>query len=134
MEPTITAEIVELHQFFQDWFNGVLENQPENFSRLDTALAPEFKMITPGSALIERAPLVTGLQAAHNTRNGMRIWIKNVILQHQIGDIFIATYEEWQEIEGQVSARLSSATFKIQADAPNGIEWVHLHETWIDIK
>jgi hypothetical protein len=131
MKKEITTEIVDLHQFFQDWFNGDLGASTENFSRLGIALAPNFKMITPQGNLVERAPLVDSLNSAHNSRTGMRIWIKNVVLQHQLGETIIATYEEWQEIKSQVSARLSSATFKFDSDAPNGVAWVHLHETWL---
>ncbi|MFX0092506.1 MAG: hypothetical protein ACFFBD_12150 [Candidatus Hodarchaeota archaeon] len=43
----------------------------------------------------------------------------------------MTTYEEWQEIDGQTIARLSTALFRKCFDAPNGVEWLHAHETWL---
>jgi hypothetical protein len=45
--------------------------------------------------------------------------------------MLLATYEEWQVIEGETRGRLSTALFRNREGTPNGIEWVHLHETWM---
>ncbi len=41
----------------------------------------------------------------------------------------LVTYEEGQRIDGDWDWRVSSGLFRRAADAPNGVEWVHLHET-----
>jgi len=63
-----------------------------------------------------------------------RIWIKTVRLRQQIKDLSLATYEEWQELERQTTARLSSMLFQGAQSTPNGLKWLHVHETWIKIE
>jgi hypothetical protein len=48
-----------------------------------------------------------------------------------VGDILLVTYEEWQQSGDQTTARLSTALFRDKPDAPNGLEWLHVHETWL---
>ena len=128
----IENEIIQLHQFFQDWYNNELAPTDENFSRCADVLAPDFSIIFPNGEIIQQQPLLDALHKAHNSRTGMRIWINNVQVYHHVGDLILATYEEWQEIEGQVTARLSSVLFQEAQPTPNGIRWLHVHETWIN--
>ena len=43
----------------------------------------------------------------------------------------LATYVEWQEVEGQTNSRLSTALFRGKVGTPNNVEWLHVHETWL---
>ncbi len=128
----IEAEIVQLHQFFQDWYNGEIELSEEKFSRLDDVLADSFKLVSPEGRLLERKLLLDGIQKAHNARNGIRIWIEDVRVLHWFDELVLAAYHECQEFEGNETVRLSSVLFRIKADTPNRLEWMHVHETWLD--
>ena len=127
----VENEIIQLHQFFQDWYNNELARTEANFARCAEVLAPDFSIIFPGGEIVYQQPLLESLHKAHNSRDGMRIWIKNVQMRHQIGDLILATYEEWQEIEGKITARLSSVFLQKAPSKPNGLLWLHVHETWI---
>jgi hypothetical protein len=129
----IENEIVQLHKFFQDWYNNDLAPTDENFSRCAGVLAPSFSIIFPSGDMVYQQPLLETLHKSHYSRVGMRIWIENVQVRHHIGELILATYEEWQEIEGQVTARLSSVLFQEAQSTPNGLQWLHVHETWIKI-
>lgn len=129
----IELEIVQLHQFFQDWYNNILAPTDESFSRCSDVLAHDFSIIFPSGSIVQCQPLLEGLRNAHNSRNDMRIWIKNVRILHNLGDVILANYEEWQEIEGKVTARLSSVLFRETQSTPNGVQWLHVHETWIQL-
>ena len=132
MLPKLESEIVQLHQFFQDWFNGVLPFTEENFSRFEGVLDPDFILINPFGVILNRDELVESLRSAHKTIKGIRIWIEDSIV-HQISeDISLATYQEWQEKEGHTTSRLSTAVFQSKPGTPNGFIWVHVHETWIN--
>ena len=128
----IEAEIVQLHQFFQDWHNGNLAFTEENFSRLSNVLAEQFGMVAPDGQMIERQPLLEGLHQAHSSRQGMRIWIEDVRVLYWFDHLVLAAYQEWQEINGQITARLSSVLFGEKPSTPNNLEWLHVHETWLD--
>jgi len=128
----IENEIIELHQFFQDWYNNQLTPTDESFARCADVLAPDFAIIFPSGDKVLCQPLLDSLRNTHNSHTGMRIWIENIQVLHQIGDLILATYEEWQEIEGQITSRLSSVLFQKTRSTPNGLQWLHVHETWIN--
>lgn len=128
----IENEIIELHQFFQDWYNNQLSPTNENFARCADVLDPDFSIIFPSGDKVLYQTLLDRLHNAHNSHTAMRIWIENIEVLHQVGDLILATYEEWQEIEGVVTSRLSSVFFKKVSSTPNGLRWLHVHETWIN--
>ena len=126
-------EVIELHQFFQDWFNGTLALTIENFARFTEVLSEDFIIVGPNGKVTERAPLVNDLMDAHNSRLKLKIWIENFQLRHREGHITVATYEEWQQLaDGETTTRLSTVVFREEAGTPNGVVWVHVHETWLE--
>ena len=135
MEQRCNDEVVQLHQFFQDWFNGVLPPTDVAFGRFSSVMAEGFVIISPNGELTERDELLERLQAAHGIWREMsrpgRIWIENLQVRHQVGNQVLVHYEEWQEIEGESRGRLSTALFRRREGAPNGIEWLHVHEVWL---
>lgn len=135
MEQRCENEVVELHRFFQDWFNGVLPPTEEAFERFSSVMADEFVIISPNGELTERDELVERLRAAHGiwrrlSRPG-RIWIENLRVRHRVGDQILVLYEEWQEMDGESRGRLSTALFRLRETAPNGVQWLHVHEVWL---
>ena len=122
------TEIVELHEFFEGWLGGTLPGSDDAFERFERAIGDTFTFIGPDGTFLERAELVSFLRAAHGSRPGLRIRIKNPKLHHQLGELSIVTYEEWQEVGPAVTSHLSSATFRSRGE---GLEWVHVHETWL---
>ena len=135
MEQRCNDEVVQLHQFFEDWFNGILPPTDVAFDRFSSVMAEGFVIISPNGELTERDELLERLRAAHGiwrelSRPG-RIWIENLQVRHQVGDQTLVLYEEWQEIEGESRGRLSTALFRRREATPNGVEWVHVHEVWL---
>ena len=128
----IEAEIVQLHQFFQYWYNKDIDFSEENFSRLSNVLADSFKLVSPDGIVLERLPLLDGIHQAHNKKNGMRIWIEEVRVEHWFDELVLATYHECQDFEGNATVRLSSVLFRKKPGTPNELEWLHVHETWLD--
>ena len=129
------SEVVELHQFFQDWFNGVLEPTDADFARFADALAPDFVIIPPSGRAVERDPLLQGLKQAHGRwREGEtigkgRIWIQDFTIRLIESQVLVATYEEWQEFKREVKSRVSTVIFRAAEGTPNGVNWHHLQET-----
>ena len=62
---------------------------------------------------------------------GFRIWVENCHLRWRDDTACVGTYEEWQQSDGAQSACLSSILFRRYDVLRNGVEWVHLHETWL---
>ncbi|HKL17339.1 MAG TPA: hypothetical protein VJ905_00150 [Halalkalibaculum sp.] len=130
-------EIIELHQFFEAWFNAKLSDNDESFSRMSEVLSPEFIMITPAGRKIERSSLLSNLRSM----NGLylkedkpsAIWIRNITIEWSTDTYCLANYEEWQGSNDRAKGkgRISSALFEKNDAAPNRVRWIHLHETWI---
>lgn len=61
------------------------------------------------------------------------IWIEDIKGQTLTDDFCLMRYREWQTDEDKTSGkgRLSSALFRRSAEAPNGVQWLHLHEVWM---
>lgn len=131
MSPPWRAEIVRLHEFFEGWLGGALPDTGESFAAFEEVLADDFAIATPAGRLVSRAALVEGLRGGHGAHPELRIRIENAELRHSQGPIRVATYEEWQEEGGSETARLSTVVFRAREGTPNGLQWVHVHETWI---
>lgn len=124
-------EISELHDFFQAWFTGSIPNDEANFQRFAAVMDPAFVIIGPDGLLTELSTLVDRLAGAYGRFPGIRIWTENHRLHHQHGDLLLCTYEEWQEAPAATTARLSSVLFLQDEATPNGVRWLHVHETWL---
>lgn len=132
MEVNCRDEVVDLHQFFEDWLGGKLANTEENFARLTAVMHPDFHIIGPEGTVTNYEALMASLRQAHNSRPGFRLWVKAVVARPLAAELALVTYEEWQEIEGKVNGRVSTAVFRQKANAPHGVEWLHVHETWLE--
>lgn len=126
-------EIRELHAFFQGWFRGELEDSDASYARFGDVLASDFEIVSPEGRRTPRRDLVAALRTTHGKdAPTARIWTQSERIR-PIGDgLWLATYEEWQEQSGSETRRISSALFRGRTDTPNGVEWLHVHETWID--
>ena len=127
------AEIEALHRFFAAWFLGGCPKSRASFARVASALAPGFVQIDPQGRTRRRAPLLAALRAAHGCRAGedfaIRIVRPTIRLVHR--GLALATYEERQRSGGTTTRRQSTALFAPAPEAPAGVAWLHLQETWI---
>lgn len=135
MESACRKEIVQLHQFFEDWYHGRLPETDEAFARMSDVMAGPFTIIFPSGGLHQRADIVQMVREGYGRWRGSRnrIWIENVVQRWQEGDVCLMTYEEWQETDGEITARLSSVLLHSQAETPNGLIWLHVQETWLPL-
>jgi len=133
MEKGCEAEVLDLHQFFVEWLTGAFPRTEESFARFSDGMAEGFVFINPSGVLSEKAVMVRDGEAAHGVHKdtGFRIWIEDIQCRPLADDLCLATYKEWQEISGLINGRLSTALFRSREGAPNGVEWLHVHETWL---
>lgn len=133
MDERCRSEVIQLHQFFEGWSTGKLDPSDENFRRFAEVVAVGFEIISPDGQLMKRDQILSRVRDSHGSRkNGtFRIWIENYRSRLIVNGVQLVTYEEWQETDGEQRGRLSSAIFQHEPDAPNGVVWLHVHETWL---
>lgn len=127
----IRREIEGLHAFFEEWLAGRLPDTAAAFARVEAVLAPDFTLVGPDGQEADRATMAKALRELWNTRPAVRIWIEDFRLLAAAPPLLVVRYEEWQEGSAGNSVRVSTAIFRIAPDAPNGVAWERVHETWM---
>jgi hypothetical protein len=126
------TEIVGLHRFFVRWYRGELDATGEDFARVSDVLTEDFRMVNPDGVVVARSELLTGLRRNHGSRSeSFDIRIENVSYRPVGRSAAAVTYEEWQTEGGRARGRVSTAIFREHSSTPNGVEWLHVHETWL---
>ncbi|MEM9489993.1 MAG: hypothetical protein AAGC55_12675 [Myxococcota bacterium] len=132
----VQSEIVDLHEFFVEWFTGSCESSDAIFAeRFTSRFTKSSILIPPGGQLMNAANLGTSIRAAYGKNPAFRIAIRNVAVRREQDGLLLATYEEWQR--GAIyssppeNGRLSTALFEVASAAPGGLRWLHIHETWL---
>ena len=124
----VSAEVVELHAVFEDWFCG---NGPGELDRVEAVLAPNFTMVPPSGLLVQRSELLTNLSKARGLQQ-IKIEIDHLVVIWQSENAVLAGYDEVQHHAAFTTHRRSTALLSRMDVAPNGLMWRHVHETWID--
>jgi len=106
----------------------------DEYDRAEAAVPDDFEIVSPTGDRRDGKTLRADLRNGHGTFADadppFEIRVANVRTRAESADSCLVTYEEWQRADGGWEGRVSSALFR-RADAPNGVEWVHLHETWL---
>lgn len=133
--PTITeracrTEIEALHDFFVAWYTG----RADGVDRLEAVLAPHFEMVTPDAERVGRGEVIDSVRATGDAYDpgAFDIDIKHFDAVDIHEGHAVARYEEWQHTPDGTNSRLSTVFFRADSDAPNGLSWVTVHETWLE--
>lgn len=126
-------EVRSFHEFLEGWLSGTVPETDAAFARTD-ALAAPFEIVGPDGERRDRAALLADLRAAHGSRPALTVEIQDVRrrIADAEGDLALVTYRERQADAGESTVRLTSALFGNDPDAPNGVAWLHAHETWLE--
>ena len=133
MKHQFEAEIREFHEALAGWFLGTLPRTEQGFSGLADVIAEDFTLISPRGVVDHAVPLMAQIEGAHGVQSVAQfsIRIQNCQLIFADGMHCLGTYEEWQEREDATTVRLSTVLFRVRAGRRNGLEWAHLHKTWL---
>lgn len=127
--PDWRAEIRQLHEFFAGWYTGELADTDENFARLTDVLADDFQLITGGGFTVDRDMMVGMMRGEHGSRPDMEMHVDEPRLRLHEGGLILFTYREHGSSAGRSKSTLITVLMREVPEAPNGVQWVHLHET-----
>ena len=133
MEEACRNEIERLHAFFVQWFTGALAKE-EFGDSCEAAFSETMCRIDPFGNVVDHSRIIQKLLAGHACYEGRQfsIEIRNPRVVWNQEHACLMTYEEWQLLDGESTARRSTALFQFKVEAPCGVEWVHLQETWMN--
>lgn len=127
------AEVIAFHRFFEEWYDAAAADGVD-FTRCDRSFGQAFNMIPPSGRIFGRAETIELIRANRATYRGdFAIEITDVRACFETQDTIVLTYVEAQSRAGKYSRRQASALFTASSSAPNGVEWQHLHETWLQM-
>ena len=124
-------EVRERHDAFVEWF--VRGTEKAVMASIDAALGPDFAQVSPSGATYGRPALIDMLRGARATREAdFAIAIEDDRVLWSARDAALVAYVERQWIGGETTRRRSTALFTLDPDAPGGVLWRHVQETWTD--
>lgn len=130
VEESCRQEIIRMHRIIAAWLSGNVPQTHEAFAPFEDVLAADFHLVHPTDIIRDKARVVADLWQGHGGQNvSFRIAIQNPVCRFVLGSGCLVTYEEWQ-YGHETTARLSTALLRQTAHQP-GVEWLHLHETWL---
>ena len=92
-----------------------------------------FRIVTPDDGrIIDRDSIISYVRTNRSSFHGdFTIEIEDVRPGWEAAGIIVVTYIEAQCRAGVWTRRRASALFTESSSMPNGVEWRHLHETWL---
>ncbi|WP_349960223.1 hypothetical protein [Rhizobium sp. ZPR3] len=128
-----SAEVIDFHRFFEAWYNAATADNTD-FDRCERTFGQAFHMIPPTGRLFDRAETIELIRTNRASfRGDFSIEISDIRSSFETEDTIVLTYVEAQMRAGKYSRRQASALFTASSSAPNGVEWQHLHETWLQM-
>ncbi len=128
-----SAEVLDFHRFFEAWYDTATADKTD-FGRCERTFGHAFRMIPPTGRIFDRAETVELIRANRGSFHGnFSIEISDIRASFETEDTIVVTYIEAQSRAGKYSRRQASALLTASSSAPNGVEWQHLHETWLQM-
>lgn len=124
---SFAAEVIRVHDFFNDWYGGRGER---SFSEFSDAMHPDFVLVPPSADVIVREDVIQMIRAGRGTDSAVVATEQHVV--HHRGDVTVGTYVEITMRADETLRRLSTAVMQGDASAPGGWLWLSVHETWIE--
>ncbi len=128
-----SAEVIDFHRFFEAWYDAATADKTD-FGRCELTFGQAFHMIPPTGRIFDCTETIELIRANRASFHGdFSIEISDIRARFETADMIVVTYVEAQTRAGKYSRRQASALFTASSSAPNGVEWQHLHETWLQM-
>jgi putative acetyltransferase len=126
------TEVIDLHRFFQDWFNGTIPKNEQVFQRVAAVWPESFVLVDKRNGLHDAASILQDTYDFHGAFPKLKIHIRGLVVTEIPGtSVAVARYEEWHVDENETEARLCSATLVCSPES-GSVRWVHIHESKIE--
>ena len=128
----IEKEIIDLHQFIENWYSAKVDNTSAEFNRFETVLHENFEIIVPSGGKVLKLKfleLIKGEYGKFKAFENFSITIEDIDYRFIGSEIALVTYKEIGVSEDGPKHSLITAVFRKNPQLINGIEWLHIHES-----
>lgn len=130
----IENEVLGLHDFLEDWFNGNVPKDEQELARFRDVLNPGFQLITEAGKVKGPKIAADEVGRAHGlwrTEDGKpgQIQLNNFALRFKDGTSAVVSYDEWHVSNGQRRGFKTTAVLQLRWGQVEGVEWLHLHRS-----
>lgn len=119
------AEVIRLHRFFDDWFEG---RSGLTIGEFADAMDPQFTIVGPDGEVLERDAIITAVREAFG-KGGVRITVGEFKVFERNGYV-VCRYNEVHTAPDETTTRISTVVMEPDPDTPGGYRWITVHETW----
>lgn len=129
---SVQREIVEFNVFTVKWLRGEVPNTDAAFQRLTGVISNGAKAIYPWGMESSLAEALDGLRQKYGSTQGIEtfIWFDNIQERRLADGVHLVTWQPWEQFGGKERrGYFASAILLAKAGTPNGVEWLHFHET-----
>ena len=130
----IQTEIDGIHDFFTDWVNGNCSGDEETFkTRALDHMADSLVVTMPAGRTFGKSDFAGYMGSIYGSNPDFKIKIRNIKIRHQVGDIVVVNYDEWQrgakDSDDPNNGRRTTMVLRdLDGDA---FEFLQVHETWL---
>jgi hypothetical protein len=124
-DTSVRGEVIRLHRFFDDWYNGIPGLTIAEFAG---AMDPQFTIVTPEGNLLDHSSIVAAVENGFG-RGAITISVEDLHVE-DLGTAVVCRYDEIQETPLGMTRRISTAVMVIDQATPGGYRWISVHETW----
>lgn len=129
MSDRYEREFVELYTFFRTWFRGEVEKSEAAISRLADVCAQAFTLVTDTGDVLSRDEVLKWFFDRHGSAPAYDFRVEEAAVRQQHGDVTICTFTLRVGREGPGDPVLQTAVFREEPSAPNGVVFLHAHNT-----
>jgi hypothetical protein len=118
-------EVLDFHAYIERWFRGTTD--PTGLPDRLRAFDPRFTYVDPDGRTASLDDLRTLFGATHGHARDITVTVHDLEVVEPTASQVVLRYEERQP----GTRRVSMALFVRRDDAPHGVAWRYLQETWL---
>ncbi|CAM6100642.1 unnamed protein product [Calypogeia fissa] len=128
----VACEIVEYQIYLEKWLRGQVDTSDSGFWRLIHTMDEKSSLVfahgTEGNAHLT----IDGLRSLHGAVPQFVIWVDRVRVKKLSEGAWSVIFDKWERpTPEELHCKIISSVLVSQAGTPNGLKWVHIHETWL---
>ena len=132
----IVHEVDDLHNLFLAWYAGQPAKDRDWYDQtIGARMDAQFSIVSPSGTTLTQEDILTLIYEGYGLSREFSIKTRNANLLRLDGNVVLVSYEEWQHhaVNTPVSqnGRISTALLAVDNTQPNGLRWLHVHETWL---